>query len=94
MIRLDPDQVLAAREGKRAALQAILRTTERPVYNLAIRMLEHPADAEDATQEILIKIVIHLAHWRRLKPRVLGRCGSPAAISCGNSNATASRPCG
>jgi DNA-directed RNA polymerase specialized sigma24 family protein len=60
VIRLDPDQVRAAREGNRAALDAILRTTEKPIYNLAIRMLAHPADAEDATQEILIKIVTHL----------------------------------
>jgi RNA polymerase sigma factor (sigma-70 family) len=60
VIRLDPDQVRAAREGNRAALDAILRTAERPVYNLAIRMLAHPPDAEDATQEILIKIVTHL----------------------------------
>ena len=28
-----------------------------PVYRLAFRMLGHPADAEDATQEIVIQVV-------------------------------------
>jgi len=60
VIRLDPDDVVAARSGDRAALAAVLRSVEPPIYNLSLRMLAHPADAEDATQEILIKIVTHL----------------------------------
>lgn len=64
MILLDPEQVLAARQGSRAALDALLRAAERPIYNLALRMLAHPADAEDVTQEILIKIVTHLGAVR------------------------------
>jgi len=34
------------------------------VYNLAVRMLWHPADAEDATQEILQRIVTKLVTFR------------------------------
>ena len=34
------------------------------IYSLALRMLWHPADAEDATQEILIRIVTHLGSFR------------------------------
>jgi RNA polymerase sigma factor (sigma-70 family) len=34
------------------------------VYGLAIRMLWHPEDAEDATQEILVKVVTGLASFR------------------------------
>lgn len=64
MIRLDPEQVEAARQGNRAALDAVVRAAEKPVYNLALRMLAHPADAEDATQEILVKIVTHLGSLR------------------------------
>lgn len=60
MIRFDPIEVEAARQGDRAALAAVIRAAERPVYNLAMRMLAHPADAEDATQEILIKIITNL----------------------------------
>lgn len=64
MIRLDPDQVNAARQGDRAALASLVRSLQRPVYGLALRMLAHPADAEDATQEILIRIVTHLGTIR------------------------------
>ncbi|MCB1470957.1 MAG: sigma-70 family RNA polymerase sigma factor [Rhizobiaceae bacterium] len=48
----------------RAALDEILRAAERPIYNIAMRMLAHPADAEDATQEILIKILTNLGGLR------------------------------
>ena len=57
MIELDRNEILAARQGSRAALSAIVRAAERPIYNLALRMLANRADAEDATQEILIRIV-------------------------------------
>ena len=35
-----------------------------PVYNLAIRMLSDPADAADASQEILIRVVTNLGSFR------------------------------
>lgn len=60
MITLDQHQLAAARKGSRTALQALIKALDRPVYNLALRMLAHPADAEDATQEILIQIITHL----------------------------------
>jgi RNA polymerase sigma factor (sigma-70 family) len=64
MIRLDAQQVLAAREGNRAALEAVARAAERPVYNLSMRMLANRADAEDAAQEILVKIITNLGSIR------------------------------
>lgn len=60
MIKLDPDLVAAAQQGSRGALETLVRSMQRPVFNLAIRMLAHGPDAEDATQEILIKIITHL----------------------------------
>ncbi|WP_424934775.1 RNA polymerase sigma factor [Amaricoccus macauensis] len=54
----------AARQGDHAALASLVRSLQRPVYGLAMRMLAHPADAEDATQEILIKIITHLGTLR------------------------------
>lgn len=53
-----------AREGDREALDQLVRATKDMVYNLAIRMLGSPSDAEDATQEILIRIVTHLGSFR------------------------------
>lgn len=64
MIVLQEHLVVAARDGDRAALAQLVRDAERPVYNLSMRMLANRADAEDATQEILIKIVTNLGALR------------------------------
>lgn len=53
-----------ARQGDAQALDDVVRAIQDDVYNLAVRMLWHPADAEDATQEILLKVVTHLATFR------------------------------
>ena len=62
----DPLRGLLGRalEGDRAALDALCRALSGPVYRLALRMLGHPEDAEDATQEILVKSVTHLSSFR------------------------------
>lgn len=64
MIVFYGEQIEAARQGNRAALDEIVRAAERPVYNIALRMLANRADAEDATQEILIKIVTNIGGLR------------------------------
>ena len=62
---MSPDQLVAlARTGDRQALDELLREMKDLVYNLAIRMLGSPADAEDATQEILIRLVTGLDSFR------------------------------
>jgi len=50
--------------GNKDALEEVIRRIQDYIYNLALRMLWHPADAEDATQEILIKIITHLDNFR------------------------------
>ncbi|MCI0549996.1 MAG: RNA polymerase sigma factor, partial [Anaerolineae bacterium] len=54
----------AVLEGEREKLDELVTRIQTRLYNLAVRMLWHPADAEDATQEILIKIVTHLSDFR------------------------------
>src|SRR5260370_13530555 len=54
-----------ANAGSQDALEVIIRQIQDRVYNLALRMLLEPADAEDATQEILIKVVTHLSEFRQ-----------------------------
>jgi len=58
------DLVQLARDGNREALEALIRQIQDRVYGLALRMLGTPADAEDATQEILIRIVTRLDSFR------------------------------
>ena len=53
-----------AREGDLAALDELLHTIQPAVFNLAVRMLGHREDARDATQDILLKVVTHLATFR------------------------------
>jgi RNA polymerase sigma factor (sigma-70 family) len=56
--------VLKARNGDHHALEAIFTAMQDRIYNLALRMLGNPQDAEDASQEILIKVVTHLSEFR------------------------------
>ncbi|HLL24816.1 MAG TPA: RNA polymerase sigma factor, partial [Kofleriaceae bacterium] len=57
------DLVARAVGGDAGALAAVCESLEAPVYRLALRMLGHRHDAEDAAQEILIKIVTSLASF-------------------------------
>src|ERR1700746_3532136 len=59
----DQDLVMRARSGDRTALEDLLQHHQGWFYNIAIRMLYHPQDAEDATQEILIKILTRLSSF-------------------------------
>lgn len=60
----DPQTLRAATEGDLAALDAVLLAVQPGVHHLALRILARPADAADATQEILLKVVTHLGGFR------------------------------
>lgn len=53
-----------AKKGQRSALEELVRRIQDRIYGLALRTLFLPADAEDATQEILIKIITHLGSFK------------------------------
>lgn len=53
-----------AAAGDRAAARKVVESIAAGVYELALRMLGHPADAEDAAQEILVVVVTHLGSFR------------------------------
>jgi RNA polymerase sigma factor (sigma-70 family) len=57
---------LAARAagGDGAALTALVGRLQDDVYHLSLRMLWHPEDAEDATQEVLFKVVTSVSTFR------------------------------
>jgi len=63
----DPsDEVLVSRAkaGDKDALDKLIRRHQAWVFNVAIRMLWHREVAEDATQEILVKVVTKLSTFR------------------------------
>jgi RNA polymerase sigma factor (sigma-70 family) len=49
-----------ATEGDREALSELVREVQHPMYRLALRFLGNPDDAQDACQEILIRIITRL----------------------------------
>lgn len=57
------DLARRAADGERAALSMLLRELQHPMFRLALRFLGHPQDAEDACQEVLIRIVTHLGSF-------------------------------
>src|SRR3989441_7060501 len=62
----DPEDhalVARAQSGEREALEDLVRRHQAWIYNIAIRMLAHPQDAEDATQEVLIKALTRLSSF-------------------------------
>lgn len=52
-----------ALEGDREALDCVVRGLQGDLFGLALRMLCHREDAEDATQEILVRIVTRLSQF-------------------------------
>ena len=61
---IDTDLVRRAAGGNREALESLIEGIQDKVYGLALRMLWHPEDARDATQEILLRVVTHLSSYR------------------------------
>ena len=61
-----PDDQLVAQAlgGDKAAFAALVERYKQPVYGLAKRLLRHPSDAEDATQETFIRAYVRLASYR------------------------------
>lgn len=53
--------VKKANSGDRKSLESVVLEIKDYVYNLSLKMLLYPEDAEDATQEILIKVITHLS---------------------------------
>ena len=59
----DQRLVMRARAGDRTALEELIQRHQGWIYNIAVRMLYHPQDAEDATQEILVKVLTRLSSF-------------------------------
>lgn len=55
--------IARAQRGDHAAFGQLVRVYERPVYNLAYRMLGDPAEAEDAAQETFLRAYSRLSTY-------------------------------
>jgi RNA polymerase sigma factor (sigma-70 family) len=61
---VDAALVTLATAGDGRAVAEIVRALQQPIYGIALRMLLDRGDAEDATQEALVRIVTRLAQFR------------------------------
>jgi RNA polymerase sigma factor (sigma-70 family) len=52
-----------ALDGDREALDRLVRDLQGDVYGLALRMLWNREDAEDTTQEVLVRVVTRLSQF-------------------------------
>ncbi len=59
--RRDQELVRLVKEGSRVALEELIVRHQAWIYNLALRMVHHPEDAKDATQEVLIKLFTRIS---------------------------------
>lgn len=54
-----------ALEGNQDALEKLLAEVQHLVFNLSLRMLGTVSDAEDASQEILVRVMTNLSSFRK-----------------------------
>jgi len=60
----DLQLIREALEGSGTALEHLIKKHQHYIYNVALKMVLSPIDAEDITQEVLIKVVTKLAQFQ------------------------------
>lgn len=60
----DTDLIEQAKHGSRDALERLVLRHQAWIYNIAVRMVFHPQDAEEVTQEVLIKAITRLSTFQ------------------------------
>ena len=62
--KTDLQLVEEAKSGNKQSLEKLLLKHQPYIYNIAWKMVRNPADAEDITQEVLIKVMTKLSQFR------------------------------
>ena len=62
----DDDKVLIAKaiKGNKASLETLIKKHQPYVYNIAWKMVQMPDDAQDITQEVMVKVITNLSKFR------------------------------
>src|ERR1700741_5549359 len=61
---VDAELVEQAKNGDRAALETLILRHQAWIYNIAVRMVFQPHDAEEVTQEVLVKVITRLSTFQ------------------------------
>ncbi|MEO7424784.1 MAG: RNA polymerase sigma factor [Fibrobacteria bacterium] len=65
----DLDWIRKTLDGDKHGLESLIQAHQGYIYNLAMKMTNNVADAQDVTQEILIKIISNLSKYDSSKGR-------------------------
>lgn len=60
----DTDLIELATQGNREALEKLVLRHQAWIYNIAVRMVFHAQDAEEVTQEVLVKAITWLSTFK------------------------------
>ena len=60
----DADLAQRATSGDRTALEKLVLRHQAWIYNIAVRMVFQPHDAEEVTQEVLVKVITQLSSFK------------------------------
>lgn len=60
----DAELVEQAKNGDRTALEKLVLRHQGWIYNIAVRMVFQPHDAEEVTQEVLVKVITKLSTFQ------------------------------
>src|SRR5438477_5848425 len=61
---VDAELVEQAKSGDRSALEKLVLRHQAWIYNIAVRMVFQPHDAEEVTQEVLVKVITKLSTFK------------------------------
>ena len=61
---MDSDLIGQATNGSRDALEKLILRHQAWIYNIAVRMVFHTQDAEEVTQEVLVKAITRLSTFK------------------------------
>lgn len=83
------DLVRQCLAGDPDSLRAFVSRFQQLVFSLCLQMMRHRQDAEDVTQESLVRAVRHLASWdqgRAIEPWLLGIAANRCRTALGRRN--------
>lgn len=62
---MESDWVAASQRGDNRAFNQLVLKWEKPIYNLTLRMLHDPGEAEDTTQEVFLAAFRNIRRFRK-----------------------------
>ncbi len=60
----DAELIGLAKEGSKIAFENLIKKHQHYIYNVALKFVLSPYDAEDITQEVLIKVITNLGSFK------------------------------